>query len=73
MSSKLVKTPLGLYKHLLRQLALLPEPMRPHYKHRIRQEYHSYSDETDTDRVEEIIQQTIKDAEWVVNKYKTSS
>lgn len=37
MSSKLVKTPLGLYKHLLRQLALLPEPVRPHYKHRIRQ------------------------------------
>jgi hypothetical protein len=67
-ASKVMISPLSLYKHLLRMLRPLPEDIQTYYKHRIRQEYKSYADETDKERIQEIITQTLKDADWIINK-----
>ncbi|CAG0891005.1 unnamed protein product, partial [Cyprideis torosa] len=61
-------TPKGLYKHLLRQIKKLPEAAQPYYKNHVRQGFLQHSDETDPERVAEIVSQAIKNGEWVVQK-----
>ncbi|XP_013856057.1 LYR motif-containing protein 9 [Austrofundulus limnaeus] len=67
---ELVRTPVQLYRYLLRCCRLLPSrTMQQHYKHAIRQGYNSHSDEDDPDRIQMIIQRAIADAHWVLDKY----
>lgn len=59
---------LGLYRYLLRRLSVIPQGPRTHYMHRIKQEFKAYSDETDTVRIQQIMEQSVKDIEWIINK-----
>lgn len=65
-----VKTSLQLYKYLMKCCNNLPRAPRNHYKHYIRQQFKSHCDETDPQRVKEIIQRSIEDADWILKKYK---
>ncbi|XP_013380021.1 LYR motif-containing protein 9 [Lingula anatina] len=69
MSSKNIKTPVQLYMHLLRQVRKLPKEAQPYYKNYVRQGFNSHSDEDDPERIQMIIERSVKDAEWIVNKY----
>ena len=71
MSAKeLVKTPIQLYKYLLRTIERLPtEEIRIYYKDWTRNNYRSHSDESDPERVQEIIQRALDNADWVLKKY----
>ncbi|TRY71237.1 hypothetical protein DNTS_014983 [Danionella cerebrum] len=65
-----VRTPLQLYRYLLRCCKQLPSAvMQKHYQHAIRQSYNSHVDEDDPERIQRMIQRAISDAEWVLSKY----
>ncbi|XP_059144515.1 LYR motif-containing protein 9-like [Physella acuta] len=64
-----VKSPIHLYRHLLRCVRKLPADAQPYYKHNIKQGFKSHSDETDKERIQQIIERAIEDAEWVIQKY----
>ena len=66
-----IRTPLQLYKYLMKCCNQLPRAPKNHYKHYIRQQFKSHSDEIDQKRIEEIIQRSIEDAEWILKKYKS--
>ncbi|TSK49641.1 Nitric oxide synthase, inducible [Bagarius yarrelli] len=67
--AELVRTPVQLYRYLLRCCKLLPSPaMQTHYRHSVRQSYNSHADEDDPERVHMIIQRAISDADWILNK-----
>lgn len=65
-----VRSPRGLYRCLLRRLASLPEDAHQYYKHRIRQEYSTHSDEDNPDRIEQIMQRAVVDVDWIAKKYE---
>ncbi|KAF7700373.1 LYR motif-containing protein 9 [Silurus meridionalis] len=74
--AELVRTPLQLYRYLLRCCKLLPSAaVQTHYRHTVRQSYNSHADEDDPDRIRAIVQRAISDADWILNKYikKTGS
>jgi len=64
-----VKTPLSLYKHLLRCCQQLPAEAQSYYKHYVKQGYNSHSDEIDQERIQQIIERAEEDAKWVLQKY----
>lgn len=70
LSKESVRTAQQLYKYLWRVCEKLPKDSQAHYKHFVRQSFNSHADETDPERVEEIIQQALKDADWVLKKYE---
>jgi len=61
--------PKALYKHLLKVCASLPAPEDKFYKRSVRKEYEQHWDEEDPERVEQIMERAVMDAEWVVKKY----
>ncbi|GFN84793.1 lyr motif-containing protein 9-like [Plakobranchus ocellatus] len=65
-----MKSPTGLYKHLLRCVKKLPPEAQAYYKHHIRQGFKSHSDEDDPERIKQIMDRAMEDAEWVILKYK---
>lgn len=65
-----VKTPVSLYKHLLRCIKQLPKESQEHYKHHVRQSYASHCDESDPVRIQQIIDRALQDAKWLMEKYK---
>ncbi|KAM9469509.1 LYR motif-containing protein 9 [Clarias gariepinus] len=68
--AELVRTPVQLYRYLLRCCRLLPGgATRTHYRHTVRQGYNSHADEDDPERIRMIIKQAISDADWILNKY----
>lgn len=68
--AELVRTPVHLYRYLLRCCKLLPTAaVQTHYKHAIRQSFNSHADEDDSERIQIMIQRAISDADWVLNKY----
>ncbi|XP_077775575.1 LYR motif-containing protein 9 isoform X1 [Podarcis muralis] len=69
--AELVKSPLQLYRYLLRCCKLLPgKNVQEHYKHMIRQSFHVHADEDNPERIRQIIKRSIEDADWVMEKYK---
>jgi len=64
------KTPVSLYKHLLRCIKQLPKESQEHYKHHVRQSYASHCDESDPVRIQQIIDRALQDAKWLTEKYK---
>jgi len=64
-----INTPVQLYKYLMRCCDKLPRGAKNHYKHFVRQEFRSHSDETDAKRVNQIVKRAITDADWIVKKY----
>jgi len=69
MTEKLIRNPVQLYRHLLRRIRLLPDNSKPYYKNYVRQGFNSHKDESDPERVQQIINRAIEDAEWIVKKY----
>lgn len=64
------RTPLTLYRFLLKCVRKLPEETQKHYKHHVKQAYASHCDETDPQRIQQIIDRAIQDAEWLMKKYQ---
>ncbi|XP_066552020.1 LYR motif-containing protein 9 [Amia ocellicauda] len=70
-AAELVRTPLRLYRYLLRCCRQLPSAAaQQHYRHAVRQGFNSHADEDDPERVQQIISRAIADADWVIDKYK---
>ncbi|XP_017562665.1 LYR motif-containing protein 9 [Pygocentrus nattereri] len=68
--AQLVRTPLQLYRYLLRCCKLLPSAaVQKHYRHAVRQSFNSHADEDDPERIRMIIQRSISDADWILDKY----
>ncbi|XP_078337864.1 LYR motif-containing protein 9-like [Crassostrea virginica] len=63
-------TPTQLYRYLLRNVRKLPKESQNHYRHYIRQNFNSHSDETDPERIKQIVVQAEKDMQWLLEKYK---
>jgi len=61
--------PKALYKHLLGQCRLLPSPQDKFYKSSVRKEFEQHWDEEDEERVGQIMERAVMDAEWVMAKY----
>lgn len=62
-------SPKGLYKSLLRKCDKLPKEAGGFYKKSVRKEFEQHRDEPDTDRVHQIMERAVKDADWILNKY----
>jgi len=66
-------SPKSLYKFLFRRCDKLPtKDIQNHYKHSIRQAYGQHADETDSDRIKQIIVQAVKDSDWILKKYNVN-
>ena len=70
MNSHGISNAKQLYKHLMKCCNQLPRRPQKHYRHFVRQEFRSHSDEMDPERIKEIITRSLQDAEWILNKYK---
>jgi len=68
----LVTSPKGLYKTLLRKCDKLPKDAGKFYKQSVRKEFDQHRDELDKERIEQIVQRALKDADWILNKYSKS-
>ncbi|KAK6192383.1 hypothetical protein SNE40_003859 [Patella caerulea] len=64
-----VDNPIQLYRFILRSIKVLPKEARIYYTHQTRQSYKSHCDETDTERIKQIIERAVEDTKWVVRKY----
>ena len=72
--SAVINTPKALYKYLLRRVQLLPtEDAQKYYQHMVRQGFNQHADEIEQDRIQQIIQQAVKDSDWVMKKYKITN
>ncbi|XP_017879989.1 LYR motif-containing protein 9-like [Ceratina calcarata] len=67
-----LKSPRHLYKFLLRECERLPKDAQWFYKHSIKQSFKQHVIEPDQERVRQIMEKAVKDAEWIVDKYTKS-
>jgi len=63
-------TPRSLYRYLLRIVHRLPANTQPYYTEHLRQNFESHSDEEGQERFKQISAQAVKDAAWLLKKYK---
>ncbi|XP_014672410.1 PREDICTED: LYR motif-containing protein 9-like [Priapulus caudatus] len=68
-----VRSPVSLYRHLLRQLRQLPDHAGAHYRHQLRQQFNSHKYEIDKDRILQISRRALEDVQWITNKYGKKS
>ncbi|GBL96446.1 hypothetical protein AVEN_177361-1, partial [Araneus ventricosus] len=54
-ANKVIKNPLHLYRYLLRECKKLPTNAQDHYRHHLRQSFNSHLDETNPERIEQIM------------------
>ncbi|KAH0567381.1 hypothetical protein KQX54_009234 [Cotesia glomerata] len=66
-----VKTPKELYKFLLRSCNKLPKGPQEFYKHSVKQSFKQHVFEPDPERVKQIINKSLSDAEWIFKKVLT--
>jgi len=64
-----IVTTKSLYKFLVRETQKLPKDAKIFYKSSIRHGYEQHSDEKDPERIQQIIDRSIEDADWIVKKY----
>ena len=64
-----LSSPKQLYKFLLRECERLPKDARQFYKHSVKQSFKQHLIEPDKERVRQIMEKAVHDAEWIVNKY----
>eukprot|EP00038_Savillea_parva_P029133 m.69010 g.69010 ORF g.69010 m.69010 type:complete len:82 (+) comp8555_c0_seq2:64-309(+) len=62
-----------LYRQLLKRVAQLPPANQQYYKDFVRQGFASHADEDDVERLAQISDRALKDADWVVAKYKAEA
>lgn len=68
--NKTINSSRGLYKYLLRACQKLPQDPADYYKHMVRQGFGQHSEEDDPERLQQIIERSLADADWVLSKYK---
>jgi len=62
-------TPKSLYKFLLQTCSRLPPDASKFYKTAVRTEYDQHREEDDPERIQQIMERAVKDAEWILKKY----
>jgi len=67
--AKQITTTRALYKFLLRETKKLPEDAGKFYSKQIRATYEQHAEEDDPERIQQIIERSIEDAQWIVKKY----
>lgn len=70
MAAKQISTTRALYKFLLREARKLPEDATKFYSKQIRAGCEQHAEEDDPERLQQIYDRAIEDAEWIVKKYK---
>lgn len=63
-------SPKALFKNLLRTCEKLPPEACQFYKKSVRKEFEQHRDEVDEERVTQITERALRDAEWILNKYR---
>ncbi|CAF0784775.1 unnamed protein product [Adineta ricciae] len=63
-------TPIQLYKYLLRQIPRLPIESQPYYRNYVKGNFRAHADETDPQRVNEIVKKFYDDFQWILKKYE---
>lgn len=58
-----------LYRELMRQIRLLPEETKGYYLAYTRENFVSYADEDEPNRIRELQQLAQRHAQWVMEKY----
>lgn len=61
--------PKALYKYLLKACQTLPTVEAKFYRRSVKKEYEQHWDETDPERVQQIMERAVRDAEWIQTKY----
>lgn len=64
-----IETSKQLYKHLMKECRKLPQDSQTYYRHYIRQGFNQHTEETDPERITQIINRAIEDGKWIVKKY----
>ncbi|XP_076244284.1 LYR motif-containing protein 9-like [Calliopsis andreniformis] len=64
-----LNSPKLLYKFLLRECEKLPKDAQQFYKHSVKQSFKQHLIESDKERVQQIMEKAVQDANWIVNKY----
>jgi len=67
-----ITTTRSLYKFLVRETQKLPKDASKFYRESIRHGYEQHSDELDPERLQQIIDRSIEDANWIVKKYNSN-
>mmetsp|Transcript_5390 Transcript_5390/g.13903 ORF Transcript_5390/g.13903 Transcript_5390/m.13903 type:complete len:84 (+) Transcript_5390:155-406(+) len=62
-----------LYRRLLKQVQRLPQVHRGYYRNFVRQGFASHADEEDPERLVQIADRAMHDAEWVVQKFEAEA
>ncbi|KAF7284789.1 hypothetical protein GWI33_021548 [Rhynchophorus ferrugineus] len=57
-----------LYKYLLRQSQKLPKGPKEHYQFMIKQSFKQHVNETDSERIKQIIERSYEDCQWILKK-----
>lgn len=70
-STKPQRTPKEFYKYLLRECEKLPNNgPRKFYKDSVKQSFKQHVNETDPERIQQIIDRAYEDTAWILKKYK---
>jgi len=72
MATKTITSARTLYKFLMRETEKLPQDAAKFYQKSIRHGYEQHSEEDDPERIQQIIQRSVEDAEWILKKYTKS-
>lgn len=67
--SKNIGNPKALYKYLLRSCEKLPQNAVKHYKTNVKREFDTHRGENDQERITQIMDRAVLDAEWILKKY----
>lgn len=62
---------IALYRDLLKQIKKLPRNSRQYYRQNLKGGFINHSEESDPERLEQLIQGARKDAEFILTKYVT--
>ncbi|KAF0853064.1 mitochondrial Complex1_LYR family protein [Andalucia godoyi] len=57
-----------LFKTCLRRIQTFPMSAQSYYRHHVRQHFSAHRDETDAERINELLERAEQSAQWVVNK-----
>jgi len=61
---------LQLYRHLLRQIKLLPSrDMQNYYLRYVRQHFIAHREESSPERIQQLLERGKQDSEWILKKY----
>ncbi|EFN57795.1 hypothetical protein CHLNCDRAFT_143149 [Chlorella variabilis] len=61
----------ALYRQLFRKTRDLPRQAQHYYRNSIRSGFVAHSDEDDPEVLQRIYEQSLRDADWILDKYKS--